>query len=66
LTDEGSGIAIVSSVTQEQSYFKLITTFAIISNLIAVLPDPTRVSFYRSREGSEIDLFLELLRQMGH
>jgi hypothetical protein len=66
LTDEGSGIAIVSSLTQEQSYFKLITTFAIISNLIAVLPDPTRVSFDRSRVGSEIELLLELPRQMSH
>jgi uncharacterized protein len=37
----------------------------VIENLIAVLPYPTRVSFYRSRGGAEIDLLLELPKQLG-
>ena len=37
----------------------------VIENLIAVLPYPTRVSFYRSRRGAEIDLLLALPQQLG-
>lgn len=37
----------------------------VIENLMSVLPYQSRASFYRSRGGAEIDLLLELPKQLG-
>ena len=37
----------------------------VIEHIMAVLPYPTRASFYRSRGGAEVDLLLELPKQLG-
>lgn len=37
----------------------------VIENLVSVLPDRSRVSFYRSSSGAEIDLVLELPKDLG-